>query len=57
VTRARGLTPVPLAPAGVASPMSLRGEIVTAIDLRTRLGLAPREPVRGDAWCWAAPSR
>jgi len=44
VTRARELTPVPLAPAGVAGLMNLRGEIVTAIDLRTRLGLAPRQP-------------
>jgi purine-binding chemotaxis protein CheW len=44
VTRAREITPVPLAPAGVAGLMNLRGEIVTAVDLRVRLGLPPLGP-------------
>ena len=34
-------TPVPLAPAGVAGLVNLRGQVVLTIDLRTRLGLAP----------------
>jgi purine-binding chemotaxis protein CheW len=32
---------VPLAPAEVAGSLNLRGRIVTAIDMRRRLGLAP----------------
>lgn len=36
------LTKVPRAPAMVAGVMNLRGRIVTAIDLRDRLGLPPR---------------
>jgi purine-binding chemotaxis protein CheW len=39
----RGLSKVPLAPAEVAGLLNLRGRIVTAIDLRLRLGLPPRE--------------
>jgi purine-binding chemotaxis protein CheW len=42
------LTRVPLAPPAVAGNLNLRGRIVTAIDLRPRLGLAPRET--GAAW-------
>lgn len=42
VLRAQPLTPVPLAPAVVRGLMNLRGQIVAAIDLRTRLGLPPR---------------
>jgi purine-binding chemotaxis protein CheW len=38
----RGLSPVPLAPPEVAGLLNLRGRIVTAIDLRRRLGLPPR---------------
>lgn len=34
------MTRVPLAPAGVAGLLNLRGRIVVALDLRTRLGLA-----------------
>jgi len=34
---------VPLAPAEVAGSLNLRGRIVTAIDLRRRLGAPPRE--------------
>jgi purine-binding chemotaxis protein CheW len=37
-----GLSPVPLAPPEVAGLLNLRGRIVTAIDLRRRLGLPPR---------------
>ena len=36
------ITRVPLAPSEVAGSLNLRGRIVTAIDLRTRLGLPPR---------------
>src|SRR5690348_11464976 len=35
------ITRVPLAPPEVAGSLNLRGRIVTAIDLRTRLKLAP----------------
>jgi purine-binding chemotaxis protein CheW len=38
----RALSRVPLAPPQVAGLLNLRGRIVTAIDLRQRLGLAPR---------------
>ena len=38
------ITPVPLAPAAVLGVVNLRGQIVTAIDLRTRLELPPRAP-------------
>lgn len=34
---------VPLAPPEVAGSLNLRGRIVTAIDMRHRLGVAPRE--------------
>lgn len=34
-------TPVPLAPAGVAGLVNLRGEVVLSVDLRHRLGMAP----------------
>lgn len=37
------VTAVPLAPKDVAGVMNLRGRIVTAIDMRRRLGLPPRE--------------
>jgi purine-binding chemotaxis protein CheW len=35
------ITRIPLAPVEVAGSLNLRGRIVTAIDLRQRLGLAP----------------
>ena len=38
----RGLSKVPLAPPEVTGLLNLRGRIVTAIDLRRRLGLPPR---------------
>ena len=37
------VTPVPRAPDEIAGLMNLRGRIVTAVDARRRLGLAPRE--------------
>ncbi|HTZ81249.1 MAG TPA: chemotaxis protein CheW [Stellaceae bacterium] len=36
------ITRIPLAPPEVAGSLNLRGRIVTAIDIRTRLGLPPR---------------
>jgi len=56
VIRYQGMTRVPLAPAMIQGLINLRGQIVTAIDLRRRLELAPREAdqlpmnvvVRGD---------
>ncbi|MDP3209028.1 MAG: chemotaxis protein CheW, partial [Rhodoglobus sp.] len=35
---------VPLAPPEVAGSLNLRGRIVTAVDMRRRLGMAPRAP-------------
>ena len=37
------ITRIPLAPAEVAGALNLRGRIVTAIDVRRRLGLAKRD--------------
>lgn len=42
VLRHQPMTPVPLAPATVHGLINLRGQIVTAIDLRTHLRLARR---------------
>lgn len=39
----QAITRIPLAPAEVAGSLNLRGRIVTAIDLRTRLGLPRRD--------------
>jgi purine-binding chemotaxis protein CheW len=41
VLRRQHLTPVPLALRAIAGLLNLRGRIVTAIDLRERLGLPP----------------
>jgi purine-binding chemotaxis protein CheW len=43
VIRYQPLTVVPLTPSVIAGLMNLRGQIVTAIDLRHRLGLPARE--------------
>jgi purine-binding chemotaxis protein CheW len=43
VLRYQEMTSVPLAPREVRGLINLRGQIVTAIDLRRRLGLPPRE--------------
>ncbi|QWC84749.1 chemotaxis protein CheW [Nocardioidaceae bacterium] len=42
VLREQPLTPVPRAPGAVLGLINLRGQIVTAIDLRSCLGLRPR---------------
>ncbi|MEQ8762610.1 MAG: chemotaxis protein CheW [Planctomycetota bacterium] len=42
VIRYQQMTHVPLAPGVVEGLINLRGQIVTAIDLRRRLGLSPR---------------
>ena len=42
VLRSQSLTRVPLAPAAVAGLINLRGQVVTAIELRERLGRGPR---------------
>lgn len=44
VIRYQGMTRVPLAAAAISGLINLRGQIVTAIDLRCRLGLPPRQP-------------
>ena len=43
VVRLQQMTPVPLAAAEIAGLINLRGEVLTAIDLRARLGLPPRD--------------
>lgn len=42
VLRYQEMTRVPLAPDGVRGLINLRGQIVTALDMRHRLGLSPR---------------
>ena len=42
VMRPLELTPVPLAPPSIVGLINLRGQIVTAIDLRRRLGMPPQ---------------
>ena len=42
LARFHELTPVPLAPPAVAGLMNLRGQVVTAVDMRRRLELRPR---------------
>ena len=42
VRRSQGMTRVPLAPPAVAGLINLRGQVVTAIELRERLGRQPR---------------
>jgi purine-binding chemotaxis protein CheW len=42
VIRYQEMTPVPLAPAVIGGLINLRGQIVTAVDLRRRLGLHAR---------------
>jgi purine-binding chemotaxis protein CheW len=44
VMRAQPMTVVPRAPKMVSGLIHLRGQIVTAIDLRVRLGVAPAQP-------------
>jgi len=42
LTRFHALTPVPLAPPTIAGLMNLRGQVVTAVDMRRRMALRPR---------------
>ena len=42
VLRSQTCTPVPLAPSAVGGLLNLRGQVVTAVDLRERMGLPPR---------------
>lgn len=44
VVRGEELTPVPLAPASVVGLLNLRGRIVPAVDVRSRIGLPARPP-------------
>ena len=44
VLKQQDVTPVPLAAPEVAGLINLRGQIVTTLDLRTRLGLPGRPP-------------
>ena len=49
VVRVQALTPVPLAAPQIAGLINLRGEVLTAIDVRVRLGMPPstsdRDPI------------
>ncbi|MBR0648485.1 chemotaxis protein CheW [Roseomonas terrae] len=49
VLGAHAITRIPLAPGEVAGSLNLRGRIVTALDLRQRLGLPPREAAAAPA--------
>lgn len=42
VIRYQTMTRVPLAPPAIGGLINLRGQVITAVDLRVRLGLAPR---------------
>ena len=41
LTKGLDITPAPLGPKAVSGFINLRGQIVSAIDMRTRLGLSP----------------
>ena len=43
ILRMQQMTPVPLAPSVVSGLINLRGQIVTAVDLRRRLGMVERD--------------
>lgn len=47
VLRPQPITPVPLAPDAVAGTLTVRGRIVTAIDVRARLGLGKTHAAAG----------
>jgi len=47
VLRDTSITPVPLAHATISGLINLRGQIVTAIDLRQRMGLGVADPSAG----------
>jgi purine-binding chemotaxis protein CheW len=48
INRIQQLAPVPLAPPAVRGLINLRGQIVTAIDLRECLGFPPLDPATRD---------
>jgi purine-binding chemotaxis protein CheW len=43
VVRLQQMTPVPLAAREIAGLVNLRGQVLTAIDVRTRMGMPPRD--------------
>jgi purine-binding chemotaxis protein CheW len=45
VFEAERITHVPLAPSEISGVLNLRGRVVTALDMRKRLGLPPRENI------------
>ena len=46
IVRLQTITPVPLSSPEIAGLINLRGEVLTAVDVRTRLGLGPADPER-----------
>jgi purine-binding chemotaxis protein CheW len=44
VVRYQPMTRVPLAPAAIVGLINLRGQVITAVDLRRRFGFPDREP-------------
>jgi len=44
IVRMQPITPVPLSASEIAGLINLRGEVLTAVDLRSRLGLPPPPP-------------
>ena len=46
IVRLQAFTPVPLSPPEIAGLINLRGEVLTAIDLRARLGVPPSDGTR-----------
>jgi purine-binding chemotaxis protein CheW len=46
IVRLQTITPVPLSGREIAGLINLRGEVLTAVDLRARLGLPPRDSGR-----------
>ena len=46
IVRLQTITPVPLSGTDIAGLINLRGEVLTAVDLRARLGLPPAETGR-----------
>jgi purine-binding chemotaxis protein CheW len=46
VVRLQRMTPVPLAAPAVAGLVNLRGQVLTALDVRSRMGMPPRDDGR-----------
>ncbi|MFI7586948.1 chemotaxis protein CheW [Spongisporangium articulatum] len=46
IVRLESMTPVPLAAGAIGGLINLRGEVITAVDLRKRLGMPPAKRVR-----------